>query len=187
MDLLKIAIKLKELRKQQELTVAQLAEKSGFSKAFISRVENFRITPSLGALNKIATALGIEIADLFQDNNGNPEYLFCHLDEGEPIVRDKSDKFGMKYFSLAFRKPDRKMNPFIIEYHQSNKPRPMLRHDNDEFFLLLEGKVDFFITDTTNRKRLTGGDTVYLSKNMPHTVSLAEGETYARARVVYSS
>jgi transcriptional regulator with XRE-family HTH domain len=187
MDLLHIATKLKKLRLAQGLTVANLAEKSGFSNAFISRVENFRINPSLNALARIADALGIDMAELFQDGDNGPGYVFSKMDEGEPLVRDDSDKYGMRYFSLAYSKIDRKMNPFVIEYEKSESARPMLMHDDDEFFLLLEGEVDFIISDTANRRRMVPGDTVYLSKNIPHTVELPESAKFAKALVIYSS
>lgn len=185
MDLLHIATKLKKLRLAQELTVAQLAEKTGFSNAFISRVENFRMNPSLNSLAKLAKALGITMSELFQEGDGGPEYVFSKMDEGEPLIRDESDKYGMSYFSLAYSKIDRNMNPFVIAYEKSENPRPMLMHDDDEFFVLLEGEVDFIISDSSNKKRMVQGDTVYLSKNIPHTVKLPESTDHAKALVVY--
>jgi transcriptional regulator with XRE-family HTH domain len=186
MDLLHIATKLKKLRLAQEMTVAKLAEKSGFSNAFISRVENFRMNPSLNSLAKIADALGISMSELFNESDAGPEFVFSKMDEGESLVRDDSDKYGMRYFSLAYSKIDRKMNPFVIEYEKSESARPMLMHDDDEFFLLLEGEVDFIISDFSNRRRMIPGDTVYLSKNIPHTVELPESTLQAKALVVYS-
>ena len=183
MDLLHIATKLKKLRLTQGLTVAKLAEKTGFSNAFISRVENFRINPSLKALAKLAEALGIGMSELFQEGSDGPEYVFSKMDEGEPLVRDDSDKYGMKYFSLAYSKINRKMNPFVIEYERSETARPMLMHDDDEFFVLMEGEIDFIISD--DKKRMKPGDTVYLSKNIPHTVELPKSSTRAKALVVY--
>ncbi len=185
MDMMNVAMKLKRLRQSQDLTVAQLADKSGFSKAFISRVENFRISPSLNALGKITAALGISMSELFQDQDGSPEYVVCKKNNGEPVVRDQSDKHGMKYFSLAYQKLDRKMNPFLIEYRRCRKPRPMLMHDDDEFFALIEGEADFVISEPGNRIRMTEGDTIYLSRNIPHTVELPTPVKLARALVVY--
>ena len=68
MDLLQISQNIRNIRQSQKMTVEQLAAKSGFSKGFISQVENFRVTPSLKALDKIAVALGLSLGDLFQEN-----------------------------------------------------------------------------------------------------------------------
>ena len=72
MDLLRISQNVRALRIAQGMTVDQLAAKSGFSKGFISQVENFRVTPSLNALNKIGEALGTGLSGLFQPDNPTP-------------------------------------------------------------------------------------------------------------------
>ena len=41
MDLLRIAQLVRQTRKQQGMTVEALADKSGFSKTYVSRLENF--------------------------------------------------------------------------------------------------------------------------------------------------
>ena len=73
MDLLQISQNIRNIRQTQKMTVEQLAAKSGFSKGFISQVENFRVTPSLKALDKIAAALGLSLGDLFRENGPSPE------------------------------------------------------------------------------------------------------------------
>ena len=82
MDLLNISQNIRTVRLAQRMTVEQLAARSGFSKGFISQVENFRVTPSLKALDKIAAALGMRLGDLFQDTGNSPEYTFGHLERG---------------------------------------------------------------------------------------------------------
>ena len=67
MDLLHISQKIRQLRQAQGMTVEQLAARSGVSKGFISQVENFRTTPSLKVLQRIADALGVDMGGLFQN------------------------------------------------------------------------------------------------------------------------
>jgi len=185
MDLVRISKMIRELRQRQDMTVDQLARKSGFSKGFISKLENFRITPSLNALNRISEALGVEIGDVFKSETSSPEYLYGNIDSGEELIRDNSDRYGLKYSSLAFRKLDRVMEPFIIEYHHIEEERDLMMHDTDEFFLLLEGELEFCVMDESNSNSMKKGDTVYLSKNIPHAVRLPKNIKYARALVVY--
>ena len=61
MNLLELSQTIREIRRKQGMTVENLAAKSGFSKGFISQVENFRITPSLKALMRISSALGVPL------------------------------------------------------------------------------------------------------------------------------
>jgi transcriptional regulator with XRE-family HTH domain len=185
MDLLNISQKVRAIRQKQDMTVAQLAEKSGLSKGFISRLENFRINASVNALVKISEALGISINDLFAEEDKAAGYVFSNLDQGEKVVRNDGEIFGINYFSLAFKKTDRKLEPFLIEYKPSERQRDFLMHSSDEFFILLEGNIIFYIGDEKNSHEMTPGDTLYLSKNLPHKVRLSDGCDYAKAITVY--
>ncbi len=185
MDLLNIAQKIRRVRKQQNMTVEQLAKKCGLSKGFISRLENFRINASVAALSKVTEALGISMSELFSEEDNSAEFVMGNILEGEKVERNKSDAFGLNYYSLAYKKTDRRLEPFTIEYHPSSKQRGMLMHDADEFYTLLEGEVIFYIGDDKNGHPMKAGDTIYLSRNLPHSVKLAEGCEFARAVTVY--
>ena len=186
MDLLTVAQNVRKWRIARRLTVEQLAGRSGFSKGFISQIENFRTTPSLKAVNRIAEVLGIDVADLFAVESAMPEYSFGRIDRGDEINRDDSARFGMCYRALAIRHPDRELEPFTIEYTPSNEHRDLMIHDSEEFFTVLEGEVDFHLVPEKTPRRMTVGDTVYLRANLPHKAELAPGCPRARALVVYS-
>lgn len=186
MDLLHVSQKIRQLRQRQSMTVEQLAAKSGVSKGFISQVENFRTTPSLKVLQRIADALGTDLAELFQTGDPAPECSYCSLDDGEELVRDDNFRYGMRYLALAYRQIGRQMNPFIVEYRPGAEDRPFLMHDTEEFFVLLEGEVECCAPDETHARRMSAGDTVYFRANLPHRVLLADGCEYARALIVYA-
>lgn len=52
---------IRRLRRQQDMTLAELGEKAGLSIGFLSQIERELATPSLGALAQIAHALGVEV------------------------------------------------------------------------------------------------------------------------------
>lgn len=56
-----LAYQFKELRKNKNLTQAQLAEKTGIEKGQISRIENGKYNLTLATITKIATALGAKV------------------------------------------------------------------------------------------------------------------------------
>lgn len=187
MNLLKLSQNIRRIRQAQGMTVAGLAERSGFSKGFISQIENFRQNPSLKSLMKIADALGVSFSELFdEDGASGREYLFGRIDEGEKLNRDNGDEYGINYLALAYRQIGRRMNPFIIEYTNSSRQREFLRHEMEEFFVLLEGEIDFRIFDDGHPHLMKVGDTVYLKANIPHRVVLADGCDHARAFAVYA-
>jgi transcriptional regulator with XRE-family HTH domain len=53
-------------RKRARLTQAELAERIGVSTESVSRLERGAVIPSLARLEAVATALGVELPDLFR-------------------------------------------------------------------------------------------------------------------------
>ena len=186
MDLLEISQMIRKLRIQQNLTVELLAKKSGFSKGFISQVENFRITPSLKALNAISAALGVPLSAVLSKDPQVPDYSVGSVEQGEEIFRNDNERYGMRYLALAYEQVGRELEPFIIEYRACSEERPLLMHDTEEFYVLLTGSVEFYIEGKTEPLLLNAGQTIYLRSNIPHRVKLAAGCEFARALVTYS-
>ena len=174
MNLLELSQNIRKIRIEQEMTVEQLAKNSGFSKGFISQVENFRLTPSLKALTRIADALGVSMSMLFaEDGDTASQYTFGNLSEGRELDRDDGGEHGIRYLSLAHRHIGRKMDPFII-------------HDTEEFFILLEGELKYFLCDNHTHRLMHPNDTLYLKANVPHRVELAPGCSYAKGLLIYT-
>ncbi|MBR2632266.1 MAG: helix-turn-helix transcriptional regulator [Lentisphaeria bacterium] len=186
MNLVELAKTIRRVRQQQGMTVDQLAKKSGFSKGFISQVENFRQTPSVKALSRIADALGLPLSELFSETGpASPPYSFGNLGDGEELMRDDSEKFGIRYFSLAHRQVGRRIDPFIVEYTPT-EPRGFLNHDAEEFFVLLEGSMNYYLCDDNTKREIHPGDTLYLQAMVPHRVELLPGCEKARALIIYA-
>ncbi len=186
MNLLELSQNIRKIRIEQDMTVEQLAKNSGFSKGFISQVENFRITPSLKALTRIADALGVSMSMLFaEDGDTASQYTFGNLSDGKELDRDNGGEHGIRYLSLAHRHIGRKMDPFIIEYTPAS-PREFKFHDTEEFFILLEGELKYFLCDNSPPRVMHPNDTLYLKANVPHRVELAPGCNYAKGLLIYT-
>lgn len=59
--------KIKSLRETKEISVAELAERSGLAEEQINRIENNVDLPSLAPLIKIARALGVRLGTFLDD------------------------------------------------------------------------------------------------------------------------
>ena len=57
--------RIRKLRSQAGLTQAQLADRAGLSDEFMSRLERGKKSPSLATAGRIAEALGVTLAVLF--------------------------------------------------------------------------------------------------------------------------
>src|SRR5688500_20151780 len=63
----RIAARVRELRAAQRLSLDALAVKSDVSRSMLSRDERGESSPTAVVLEKIATALGVTLASLFDD------------------------------------------------------------------------------------------------------------------------
>ena len=181
-----IGNKIKELRVARNLTQEELADRAELSKGFISQVENFRISPSLKALNRIAEALEVDLKTLFEAPGKSAEFLFGTVSEGVELQRDDSQEYGMRYLALAGGLSGKKLDPFLVEYHDTGTPRDFMAHETEEFFVLLSGEVHFYVYDNNTGRHLKAGENVYLKAKIPHRAELAAGCKEAKALIIYS-
>jgi DNA-binding XRE family transcriptional regulator len=62
----RIGATIRTLRKEKRLSQERLASKIGISRPSITKLESGKVVPSLIKLQRVTTALGIDIAELFQ-------------------------------------------------------------------------------------------------------------------------
>jgi transcriptional regulator with XRE-family HTH domain len=75
MSAVNVGDRVRQLRCNLGMSVRTLATKSGFSPSLISQVEHNQVTPSIGSLERIARALGVNLGKFF----GEPDASFTRL------------------------------------------------------------------------------------------------------------
>lgn len=60
-------MKLKELREQRNLSQQELARRAGIAQSSIHYIETGQKSPTYRILQKLASALGVSVADLLED------------------------------------------------------------------------------------------------------------------------
>lgn len=78
---LAIGARIRAARQARRLTIEQVAESTGLTKGFLSRVERNLTSPSVSSLATLCQALSIGIGDLFRD----PETNLTRWDEAPTI------------------------------------------------------------------------------------------------------
>ena len=63
---MRIRMLIKEVRKEKNLTLAQLSERTGISKTHINDVENGLKEPGLSIMVSLAKAMDVQITDLYK-------------------------------------------------------------------------------------------------------------------------
>ena len=60
----RVAVNLKRLRREQNLTLEELGRRSGVSRAMLSQIESMKVNPTIAVVWKISAGLGVGFADL---------------------------------------------------------------------------------------------------------------------------
>lgn len=64
---LQVAAQVREMRRAHHLSQRQLAGRMQVPRTYISKIENGKAIPTLGSLERLATALGVEMRQLVRD------------------------------------------------------------------------------------------------------------------------
>ena len=161
----KIAEKIRNLRSEKNITLDYLGQKTGFTKGYLSKLENAKKVPPIATLSKIARALGVEIADFFDKEKNHVAYSMVRKSERKPVIRDGT-LFGYHYESIAYKKHHKKMEPFIITLIPHAKDHTIFDHRGEELMFVLEGKIKVFLRDEIHF--LEEGDCLYFDSGNPH-------------------
>jgi len=168
MNLVELAQRIRNQRLDKRLTLDDVAAKSGLTKSWLSKVENFRITPSLPALAQIASALDVTVAALVAGLDERPSLVKVGKDERKVIERDKSKTNTTVYESLAHRRPNRSMDPFLLTVPAGVARNEPLTHDGEEFLFVQQGAIEFEFDGTVHPLRK--GDSLYFDSHIPHRI-----------------
>ena len=63
-ELIKVSQKFRQIRQSAGMRLSDLAEKTGYSTAMLSKIENHRTTPSLQTMLALSTALRVPLSDI---------------------------------------------------------------------------------------------------------------------------
>ena len=64
---LQVAVQVREMRRARHLSQRQLAGRMQVPRTYISKIENGKAIPTLGSLERLADALGVEVRHLVRD------------------------------------------------------------------------------------------------------------------------
>ena len=184
-----VGAKIKGLRETQNLSIEEIAERSGLTAEQIISIENDVNLPSLGPLIKIARALGVRLGT-FMDDNDALGPVVCRSEDRE---RNSSISFSngatdarkhMEYHPLAQQKAGRHMEPFIIDIHPEETPDFQLSaHEGEEFIYVMSGEVEVKYGKETYT--LHEGDSIFYDSIVMHHVHGAPGKSAKILAVVY--
>ena len=173
MNLVELASRIRSARLGKGYTLDRLSELSGLAKGLLSKVENFRVTPSLPTLAKLCEALGIRLSELVDGLDERPRLSIVRRKERRKIERDP-EQSDVAYSSLAHRRPNRNMDPLELLVPAHGGRKQALAHEGEEFLLVLSGRVDLEFEG--ERHAMEAGDSAYFDAESPHRILNPLGE-----------
>lgn len=159
---------IRSIRKRQEITLKELAEKTGLSIGYISQIERNLTDPSLSTLRKISGALGV------------PTYLFLGDEPHGSLTLRKEEMIQLSQpnsnvrYQIMSPMPTGEFEPQSLVARFELAPRsadgelPVI-HPSEEIVLLERGAVDVIIDGKP--VHLEAGDTTLIRSNLPHILS----------------
>ncbi|MEZ6091479.1 MAG: XRE family transcriptional regulator [Pirellulaceae bacterium] len=168
MNLVELAQRIRSYRLDRRMTLEDVSSRSGLTRSWLSKVENFRITPSLPALGQIASALNVTVAELVEGLDEKPILVKVAKSERKIVERDKSKTNTAVYESLAHKRPNRSMDPFQVTIPAGVARDEALSHEGEEFLMVLQGAIEFEFDGEVHS--LKQGDCLYFDSHVPHRI-----------------
>jgi transcriptional regulator with XRE-family HTH domain len=127
--------RIRRRRREQGLSLRDLAGRIGMTAGYLSRVENQQVTPSLDALQSIAAALGV------------PMFFFLENHLAEPVVRAgqrRTLSFPVSRLGYELLTPalSGQMMAVLIRLEPgARRITPPLAQPNEQWMFVLEGSM----------------------------------------------
>jgi len=164
--LVNIGKQLKKVRQKRGLSLKQVAEMSEVSTGLISKIENFRTTPSLPVLLKIMQSLQIDLSEFTLTLNKSEKYILIRKGEGE--IEERDDSTGLEYtFLFSKNLSESNLRTYIVKVNTGVYREP-ISTDAIELIYVIHGKLDYIINDET--LTINEGDVLFFDGSIPHAV-----------------
>lgn len=179
-----IGSKIRSLREMKNISIEQMAQKSGLNTQYLNVIEENVQVPTIGELIKIVRVLGVRVGTVLDDfSNDGPVISRAKELQDSPVLRGKDGSTSqMSYYSLSSQKQDRHMETYIVNLHVSEE-KQLSSHEGEEFMYVLEGEVE--VRYGKDVYILSKGDTIYYDSIVPHLVLPRTAEGAKVLAVVY--
>ncbi|MBW2096240.1 MAG: helix-turn-helix transcriptional regulator [Deltaproteobacteria bacterium] len=178
-----IGKKIRELRNSQGMTLERLSEKTGFSKGYLSKVENSDKAPPVSTLIRITRALNVSLSGIFEETESSTAISFVKKKDREIMARNGTG-FGYYFETIAHKFENRSMDPYVISQPANPGEVSAFQHKGEELLFLLEGRMKFFHGDKVFI--MEKGDCVYFDASIPHYGTSMDGKKSKCLMVIYT-
>ena len=179
----KVGSRIRTYREKLDMSVYDLATKSGIDEKLVNAIEKGEVLPALGVLTKLSRALGQRLGT-FMDDQFKPDPIITRAEDLEAVKVQSEGKntLGYSSHSLALGKPDRHMDPFRIEFAADGVDE-LSSHEGEELIICIAGEVELMYGN--DRHVLKPGDTAYYNSVVKHGLKAIGGKPASIYGIVF--
>ncbi|MCL6415729.1 XRE family transcriptional regulator [Aestuariirhabdus sp. Z084] len=171
---LQLGKRVREIRLSHNLTLEEASQRTGLARSTLSKIENEQLSPTFQAVQKLAKGLNIDIPQ-----------LFASAKESRSAGRRDITRSGegrlhptptYEHQMLASQLSNKRMLPYksIVRSRSFDDYPNWVRHEGEEFLLILSGRVRFY-SEFYEPVDLETGDSSYYDGSMGHAlISISE-------------
>ncbi|MFE4257712.1 helix-turn-helix domain-containing protein [Streptomyces sp. NPDC056883] len=181
----RIGAGIRRRRRALDLTLAEVAARSGLSSPFLSQIENDRARPSMRSLQRVADALDTTAVQLLAagETPRRVDIVRADADPGLDAGLGSGAGAGVGAAVDAGPDPTARVRPLVRGQHQmhaleftgDHDSERAFRHRNDELMYVADGAAEVEVDGRTHR--LGRGDTLYLTGGVEHRWRAVEAGT----------
>lgn len=161
--------RIREARLQRGMTLKQLDQLSGFSATHISEIERGKTSPTIGALLRVAAALGKE-PSFFIEEDLLPEIALTPRDQREPLPAE----CGTGEL-LTPGIPGGRLHACLLRLAPGEAPLELPRVEGEEGGFVISGAVRMVVDGTPYD--LTEGDAIHYGSEEVRSLAAAGPDT----------
>ena len=170
-----MAARIRELREIQNLTTAQMAEKTGVSESEYVECENGNKDLNFAFIYRCAQTLNVDVTSLIEGHTPKlVNYVYTKAGKGQRIEK----AHGMTYYNLASAFKNRIAEPLFVRSTYSeekqNKEIEVTTHAGQELDIVIEGKLKVQVGE--HSEILEAGDSIYYDSSTPHGMIAVDGK-----------
>ena len=158
--------RIKTLRRERELQQRQLAEKAELTPSMVSQIESGRLTPSLNTLGRIAAALSVPIAALFDGQAAGRLQVTRRKDCPVVSFDGSSERWTVLGAGLFEGKIRAVVSTLDPRARGVTTDKVVIKPGQMKLFYVLDGTVG--LRYNGQRQTLEAGDSALLDGGLPH-------------------
>jgi transcriptional regulator with XRE-family HTH domain len=164
-----IGERLRSARDRAGLTLEQLAEATGLSKAHLSRLESSERQPSIAALLDLSAALGVQVNTLLgEDRSSSP----LSISVGDEFQHEAN---GLAITTRSGFPGSSAIEALSITIAPDRAPSPPARHRGEEWLYVLSGTL--VLEYDGDEHCIETGQCAHFDADRPHRLTAAGGAT----------